>query len=369
MDGDGDWAQCRLVGLDVESQTRQVGPAGACTSADWSPDGNWMYFAAWVEGQSHIWRQRFPAGVPEQITFGPTEEEGVAVEPDGKTLITSVGSHESAIWIHDSSGEHQLSSEGEVASLPAPAFSPDLRALYYLLRRGPNSYAELWRTMVDSGRSEAVFPGISMNGFDLSPDGTQVVYTTEVPGGTTQLWLAPVDRSSSATKVNVSGARFPHFGQNGLILFQRAEGNTNYLEQINPNGSSPSKVLPYPIEDFQSISPSRRWVVAAIPKGDQNLASIAAIPLDGGAPRRICAGYCFPSWSTNGKFLFVPVEEASRTSPGRSLAIPTGPGESLPELPTGGIWPSAKPDVVQGAQSPLGGSNWCRATALSIMPG
>jgi hypothetical protein len=35
-------------------------------------------------------------------------------------------------------------------------------------------------------------------------DGKRVFYTTATPDGTTQLWLAPVDRSSSATKVSIS---------------------------------------------------------------------------------------------------------------------------------------------------------------------
>ena len=42
-----------------------------------------MYFSADAGDGFHIWRQRFPKGVPEQITFGPTEEEGIAVAPDG----------------------------------------------------------------------------------------------------------------------------------------------------------------------------------------------------------------------------------------------------------------------------------------------
>ena len=41
-------------------------------SAAWSPDGRWMYFGARVGGSSHLWRQKFPDGPPEQITFGPT---------------------------------------------------------------------------------------------------------------------------------------------------------------------------------------------------------------------------------------------------------------------------------------------------------
>lgn len=353
MNGNGDWAPCRLVALEGQGAARPVGPAGACTSAGWSPDGGWMYFTAAVEGRSHIWRQRFPEGEPEQITFGPTEEDGVAVEAKGRALITSVGVHESAIWIHDGSGERSLSSEGEVVGEPTPpAFSPDAGVLYYLLRHGEGPGAELWRMLVDSGKSEAVFPGISVTAFDLSPDGKEVVYTTAASDETTQLWLAPVDRSLPATKVGVSGARWPHFGARGQILFQQAEGNTNYLKQINPDGSHLSKVFPYPILDYQGVSPSRRWAMATVPRiPGENLPGVKAIPLDGGAPRRICASYCIPRWSTDGRFLFVPVEESSRTSPGRSLAIPVGPRESLPDLPAGGIAPLAEPSVVPGALS------------------
>jgi DNA-binding winged helix-turn-helix (wHTH) protein/Tol biopolymer transport system component len=354
MNGNGDWAPCRLVDLDGQSQPRTVGPMGGCTSAGWSPDGGWMYFSAAVEGRSHIWRQHFPEGVPEQITFGPTEEDGVAVEAKGRALITSVGVHESAIWIHDGSGERSLSSEGEVAGNLSTTFSPDAGVLYYLLRRGEGPGTELWRTLVDSGKSEAVFSGIPITAFDLSPDGKEVVYTTATSEGSTQLWLAPVDRSSPATKVEVTGARSPHFGARGLILFQRMEGNTNYLEQISLDGSHRSKVFPYPILDFLGVSPSRRWVTAAVADSrtaERDLPAIMAIPLDGGAPRRICASYCIPKWSTDGKFLFVGVEKSSRTSPGRSLAIPLGPGESLPDLPAAGIAPLAEASVVQGAQS------------------
>lgn len=350
MNGNGDWGQCRLVSLAGQSLTRSVGPEGACTSAGWSPDGNWMYFTAWVEGQDHIWRQRFSGGTPEQITFGPTEEEGVAVEPDGRALITSVGVHETAIWIHDGNGQQPLSSEGEVASWPV--FNPDASVLYYLLRRGDGPGAELWRTRVDSRKSETVFPGISMTAFDISPDGKQVLYATAASDGKARLWVAPVDRSLPATKVGISDVQWPHFGDHGQILFLRTEGSKNYLERSNPDGSYRSKVFPYPIADFQNVSPGRHWAIVNVAgTPESNTLGIMAIPLDGGVPRRICANFCTPTWSPTGKFLFVPVKEPSRTDPGRSLAIPLGPEETLPDLPGGGIAPLAKPNVVRGAKS------------------
>ena len=64
----GDWERCRLVPFDGSSTGVPVGPVGACQFAAWSPDGRWMYFAAHVSGHSHIWRQRYRNGVPEQIT-------------------------------------------------------------------------------------------------------------------------------------------------------------------------------------------------------------------------------------------------------------------------------------------------------------
>ena len=42
---------------------------------------------------------------------------------------------------------------------------------------------------------------------------------------------------------------------------------------------------------------------------------------------------------------------ADETSPGRSLAIPLGPGESLAALPPGGVEAGAEPDEVPGSQS------------------
>ena len=192
-----------------------------------------------------------------------------------------------------------------------------------------------------------------MDAYDVSPDGKRVVFTSEGRDGRSQLWLAPMDRSSPARQIGHSGETTPHFGPRGQILFRVAEGNVNYLEQINQDGSARSKVLPYPIIEVQGISPGRRWLmaIAAYPENNNMVPMVVAIPLDGGPPRRICAGYCTPVWSSNGRFLFVPVEASSPTTPGRALAIPVGPGETLPELPPGGIQPLAEPSVVPGAQS------------------
>jgi DNA-binding winged helix-turn-helix (wHTH) protein/Tol biopolymer transport system component len=355
MDGQGDWSMCQLISIAGTSPPRAVGPKGQCTSAGWSPDGRWMYFIATVDSQSHIWRQRYPDGSSEQITFGPSEEAGLAVEQDGRSVITSIGVQESSIWMHDAAGERSLSSEGEiVVGNSPPSFGAKDKILYYLLRhQKADANQELWRLTIDTGKSESVFPGTSMVDYDVSPDGKQVVYTRAGSDGRSHMWVAPIDRSSPARQIGHSGETMPHFGRQGQILFRVSEGNFNYLEQMNQDGTRQSKVLPYPIIEVQGISPARKWLtaIASYPEGNKMVPMVVEIPLDGGSPRRVCASYCMPVWSSSGRFLFVPVEASSATTPGRSLAIPVGPGETLPEFPAGGIQQLAEPNVIPGAQS------------------
>jgi hypothetical protein len=280
-----------------------------------------------------------------------SEEDGVAVEPSGRSLITSLGVHESAIWFHDARGDRALSSEGEVVNWTSPPyFSADDKFLYFLkLHQRVGSEPELWRVRMESGKSEAVFPGISMHDYDISPDGKEVLYSSASSDGR-ELWWAPLDSSSPPRRIDVSGATFPRFGADGKIFFLHMEGNFNYLEQINQDGSGRSKVLPYPIIEFVGFSPGRRWLMAAVTFPSSGTAVPAIIPLEGGSPRIMCATPCYPRWSSNGRWMFVPIQDASEAGPGRSLAIPIGPGETLPELPPGGITPDTEADMIPGAR-------------------
>ena len=353
MDYRAAWQRCRVVPLDGSSVGRQVGPEGACTSAGWSPDGRWMYFSVTIDERSHLWRQSFPDGEPEQLTFGPTEEDGVAVAPDG-SLITSVGLRQSAVWIHDPTGDRPLSSDGEVESpvfTAAPAFSADANSLYYLRRETTGSPAELWQADIESGRSDPVLTGISILEYNISRDGKEVVFSTEPRGKPTQLWVAPLDRSAAPTQLASAGESSPHFGPSGQVVFRLSDGKSNYLAQMNKDGSGREKVVTYPISTIQNISPDRRWVVAITPlAGPGESSASMAVPTGGGAPRRICAAVCNCGWSPDGKSLYVQVEARSRTNPGRTVALPVAAETGLPDLPQDGIRSAEQALAIPGSR-------------------
>src|SRR5260370_7015872 len=129
MDSRTEIIPCRIVPFDGSNEIRVVGPPnGACLSGGWSPDGKWIYLTA-STNTFHILRQRFPHGKPDQFTFGPTSQEGLAMAPDGKSLITSVGSEDLSVWLHDKDGDHPISTEGNTS---LPRFSSDGHSLYFL---------------------------------------------------------------------------------------------------------------------------------------------------------------------------------------------------------------------------------------------
>lgn len=178
------WIQCRLVPFDGSSRGTPVGPPGSsCTAVAWSPDGRWMYFAARVQGESHLWRQRFPDGTPEQLTSGLDEEQGVIADPDGQSLITAVVTSQSTVWFHDENGDRPVSVEGYAYR---PQVTDGGTKVYYLVRRGTKAsfpIGELWSRDLTSGRNERVLPDFLVRFFQVSRNGSQVVFDSFDPQG------------------------------------------------------------------------------------------------------------------------------------------------------------------------------------------
>jgi Tol biopolymer transport system component len=308
-----------------------------------------MYFSASSDGSSHLWRQKFPDGAAEQITFGPTDEEGIALAPDGRSLLTSIGTRRSAIWIHDAGGERAISSEGYAA---VPRFSRDGTHVFYLLVRDfmasgagwvPAS-AELRSVDVGSGKTDSVLPGVAVTDYDISPDEQEVAFSART-GEESEIWLAPLDRRTSPRLVARAGDSVS-FGAGGHLVFRSLDGKTNSLVRIKKDGTGRERVTTAPILDKFGASPDGEWVIAYSPGyGEDGMTGTLAIPVRGGAPRTICAR-CAAEWSPDGKFFYVGSLAASAE---QTLAIAVPAGNSLPDLPTSGIDAAAASVNVPGA--------------------
>ena len=306
------WQPCRLVPFDGSSAGRQVGPGrGFCTAAAWSQDGHWMYFAADVDGESHLWRQRFPNGPAEQITSGLNQEWGVAVDPDGRSLITAAGSTQSTVWYHDEGGDRPLSVEGYAYQ---PLVSPDGNRVFYLVRsaaKGARWSGELWAAELSSGRSERVLPDFLVQNYQASRDGRNVVVQRLEPSGNSSIWVAAIDRSGPPRKLTTDEAadeQNPFFGASGDIYFVQRSLNGRLLWRMRPDGSGRQKLTSEMDPYLVNLSTDEKWAVTW-----DLIHDVVLLPLAGGPMRPLCycgAGPIFHdsprvSWSGDGKALFV----------------------------------------------------------------
>jgi Tol biopolymer transport system component/predicted Ser/Thr protein kinase len=332
MDNGGQILPCRVVPFQGPTTIKVVGPPnGTCLAGAWSPDGRWVYLTARTD-DFHLWRQRWPDGEPEQLTFGPTSQTGIAMAPDGKSLITSVGTTDQAVWLHDKNGDRQVSSEGNTT---APAFSSDAKSLYFLMTDGQTGNQELWVRDLASGKTEKVLPGVPMQSYAVSSDGKKVAYISNDPGGNFSLWVAPTSRRAAPLRIAASIAASPAFLPNGDILFTSTENGAIYIYRVKPDGTDRHKISSQQIIESHAVSPDGRWVVSTVPNAnEEHVSSTVLFAVDGGASVPLCLDFCILNWDAGGKYVYFydPMTPAEGT-----YIIPLKNGADFPSFPPKGI--------------------------------
>jgi eukaryotic-like serine/threonine-protein kinase len=349
----GGWLPCRLVPFDGKSLGKAVGPAAAqCTGAAWSPDGSWMYFSANVGSGFHIWRQAYPDGAPEQITSGASEEQGVAFAPDGRSFVTAVGSVQSTLWIHDSDGERQITSEGYAF---LPTFSHDQQKLYYLVRTGTSPHfvsGDLWAVDLKSGQRQNLLPGFHMEHYDVSSDGKTIVFVTPNTEGHSPIWIAALDGGTAPRRLTSLDAVRALFGPGGDVFFVGGERGNPFLYRMKQDGEGLQKVIPTPVTYLYSISPDGNWLAIWLKS------SVLLQPVNGGPPTVICESSAtageenrgatppLVSWSPDQKYVYLHYPSPSR----QTIALALQPGKALPSLPASGVETAAEATALPGAR-------------------
>ena len=254
------------------------------------------------------------------------------MDPDGKSLITSVGSRDSTVWIHDQNGDRQIASEGNSQQ---PAFSSEGDTLYFLMANGQTKGYELWAEDLKKGAVERLLPGYTMKSYSVSQDGKEVAFAANDENGVTSLWIASTNRRSSPVHiVSTSTQDSPHFLPDGDLVFLAVEGGSNFCYRMKADGGDRRKIIPDPVLDVRAVSPDGRWIVASAPDAKlEHKAAVKVFAIDGSQSLNLCIGYCLLGWDTSGKFMFF-------SFPGLfegSYALPVQHDFGLPKLPEAGI--------------------------------
>ena len=300
-----------------------------------------MYFSAKVNGVFHLWRQRSPDGTPEQLTSGPTEEEGVAVAPDGRSLFTSLGTVQSAVWVHDARGDHEVSGEGNAFVPSGPPvvsqpFSADGRKLLYLVRQGTRHVGvdqrsgALWMVDLESERRTPLFPGFDVTAYDLSRDGARVVFSALDDLGRSHLWLGRLDGQLPPRQISAVEGDGPRFGPRDDIYFRGGDTVAHYIFRLSSSGE-PQRAVVEPILYFLGASPDGEWLLARVAPSAYGGNNVAAFSAKDGRAVPVCVD-CEADWAPDGHTFVI-----RDFPPQKSLLIPLVKGDVLPRLPATGL--------------------------------
>lgn len=190
--------------------------------------------------------RNFPTARRNRSPFGGTEEEGLAVAPDGKSLITAIGTEQSSIYLQAPGGLRRITSQGYANS---PTISPDGKQVYYLLRSGSSRAfvaGELFVADLATTHSEKLFPGFAVTRYDVSADGKRVVFAALDAQGKSAIWLASLTHGFPPKQLTQSEAYRPFFGPRGTILYLSKVGAEDFVYSMNEDGTGQKESSPIP---------------------------------------------------------------------------------------------------------------------------
>ena len=167
-----------------------------------------------------------PDSEPQQVTVRRHRRRGNRIHSDGRSFVTSIGTSQSTVWLHDSQGNRQITSEGYGF---LPSISPDGKKLYYLLARR-RSTALCARRALGHGlgvrTTSAAASDFLMRHYSISADGRRVVFVASDDTGRSPVWMATLTGRSAPRRVTAHDGRKAYFIAGGYVdLRGRGEGS------------------------------------------------------------------------------------------------------------------------------------------------
>ena len=129
------------------------------------------------------------------------------------------------------------------------------------------------------------------------------------------------------------------FGAGDELVYRSIQPSGNRVIRASKDGARRFELEGPPVHEKGQVSPDGRWVIVySQGSGATEPVSTFAVPVGGGAARRVCIPYCNVGWSADGRFFSVGVQLNLATgAPARTLVIPLAEPSSLPDLPEQGV--------------------------------
>jgi dipeptidyl aminopeptidase/acylaminoacyl peptidase len=263
----------------------------SCSNAQWSPDGKWIAFTSTRSGKNNVWVIRVDGGEAEQLTDVKSAVGSFQWSPDGKWIAFTMTEPKSEQEEKDDKGRN------------------DANVVDHNVKK-----AKLWVIPVakdDKGKREArqltkadyhVGSPFGGGAMDWSPDGKTIAYVhgaSPIANDWTTSDISLVDVASGDVKplaATRAAEGQPRYSPDGKwIAFTASDdppswGFTSWVHVVAAGGGSPRKLAATHDEQpgIEGWSADGKWVYYTETRGTAT--RLAALPVDGGAPKDIDAG-------------------------------------------------------------------------------
>jgi Tol biopolymer transport system component len=231
----------RRVTFDGEQQgVQKASPA-------WSPDGAWIAYLGGLAGQRDVWEVPAAGGAPVRLTTTEGQKYGLAWSPDGTKLLYVQADGGNRVTTVD----ERTRAVATLGPGSEPVWSPNGTRIAFLDATGRVA------VMRADGTAPAELTDLQSAAPAWSPDSADVIFTatsvdTSAPPNRygypsrTDIWEAPADRSSTATRLTgpfdatVLGTPVPStpvFAPDGGQIYYRVLGSGWSVMRMNPDGT------------------------------------------------------------------------------------------------------------------------------------
>jgi len=220
--------------------------AGSDTRPRWSPDGKSIAFVSTRSGKSQVWTIAINGGEAEPLTSISTEADGVTWSRRGDWLLfTSQVYPECA----DDNCNRKRLEEAAQSKVKARLINELLFRHWDSWRDG--KYTHLFAVSEQGGKPRDLTPGAydaptffldAPDGYDISPDGTEVCYTSNraVPSSAVawttnnDLYLVPVEggEARNITQDNPGSDASPQYSPNGRYIAYTSQARNGYESDL-----------------------------------------------------------------------------------------------------------------------------------------
>ena len=255
----------------------------------WSPDGSELLYTSRRTGTGDIWVLPVDGGKPRQLTRDVRDDNSPVWSADGKWVaFISTRGQQTDVWVVPAAGGTELRVTDDVAGEDGLQWVGNSHRLAF--HTGATA-SGLWALTVADGKERRITPdSIRVGGFDVSPDGTEVVYQVLRGGGVSELVVVPLAGGTPRTLVTGSAENSdPDWSPDGKsLLFTSNRSGNQDIWVVSSSGGEPRQLTNWPTNERNGEWMADGSAVYFVSDHDASpFSDVWKVPPTGGEPTRV----------------------------------------------------------------------------------